>query len=137
MNTIEEFLYEAKSILGGHAVLTGEDDLQPFSHDEAATSAFNQLPAAVVKPGTEEEAAQIVMLCARLNLPITARGGGTGLSAGCVPAPNGIVLSLERLNKVIEIDKANMTITVEAGVPLRSIYESVEEAGLFFFSPSR
>ena len=132
MNAIEKFISEAASILGEQAVLSAAGDIRQFSHDEAANEAFSRMPAAVVKPGTEEEVAEIVQLCSRLDVPVTPRGGGTGLAAGCVPASDGIVLSLERLNKIIDVDRSNMTITVQSGVPLKTIYEKVEEAGLFF-----
>ena len=104
----------------------------PYSGDELPLEDLKTLPRAVVKPRTEEEAARIVSLCARTKVPVTARGGGTGLSGGCVPSDGGVVLSLERLNRVVERDPDTATITVEAGVPLSRLYEEVERMGLFF-----
>jgi glycolate oxidase len=73
-----------------------------------------------------------VTLCADLGVPVTARGGRTGLSAGCIPSKGGVILSLERLNKVVEVDKLNQTVTGKSGVTLAALYEAVEDADLFF-----
>jgi glycolate oxidase len=71
-------------------------------------------------------------LSGKTSVPVTPRGGATGLCGGCVPSDGGIVLSLERMDRVIEVDIDNQMAVVEAGVSLDSFYESVEEAGLFF-----
>ena len=94
------------------------DALDAYTHDEFASEEFNCTPLAVVKPTSEQQLAQTVKLCAQQGISVTARGGGTGLSAACVPAEGGIVLSLERLNSIVEMDKKNHTITAQAGVPL-------------------
>jgi len=118
--------------VGQKNIITENSDLIPFSHDEYALDTFNRMPLAVVKPATEEEIQEIVRLCRELKVPVTARGGGTGLSGACVPAEQGIVLSLERLNSVVDADPANHTITVQAGVTLKKLYEEVDKMGLFF-----
>jgi glycolate oxidase len=74
----------------------------------------------------------MVRLCAREGVPLTARGGGTGLAAACVPCEGGVVLSLERLAGVVEADPANRTITAQAGLTLGRLYEEVEALGLYF-----
>ena len=122
----------AADIVGAEGVLTEAADLEAYSHDEYALETYLQIPKAVVKPSSEQQVAEIVKLCGETGVPITARGGGTGLSAACVPDADSIVLSLERLNKVIESDSDNYTLTVQAGVTLERINKAAEEIGLFF-----
>jgi len=129
---IVEWRKRAAKTVGQKNIITENSDLIPFSHDEYALDTFNRMPLAVVKPATEEEIQEIVRLCRELKVPVTARGGGTGLSGACVPAEQGIVLSLERLNSVVDADPANHTITVQAGVTLKKLYEEVDKMGLFF-----
>ncbi len=132
MSNIVEWRKRAAQIIGQENIITENSDLIPFSHDEYALDTFNRMPLAVVKPATEEEIQGIVRLCRELKVPVTARGGGTGLSGACVPAEQGIVLSLERLNRVVDADPANHTITVQAGVTLKKLYEEVDKMGLYF-----
>lgn len=129
---IDKWRKMAARIVGQENIITENSDLIPFSHDEYALDTFNRLPLAVVKPAGEEEIQDIVRLCRELKEPVTARGGGTGLSGACVPAEQGIVLSLERLNSVVDSDPANHTITVQAGVTLKKLYEEVDKMGLYF-----
>ncbi|GAG19069.1 unnamed protein product, partial [marine sediment metagenome] len=89
-------------------------------------------PDVVVKPYTAEEVENILRLANKEKIPVTPRGGATGLCGGCVPSLGGIVLSLERMNRIIEIDSANQMAVVEAGVTLMDFYRGVEEEGLFF-----
>ncbi len=128
----DRWLEEARRIVGPEHLLVETRVLEPYAHDEFALETCSRLPLAVVKPGGEEEIGAIVRLCAALGVPLTARGGGTGLSGGCVPAPGGIVLSLERLNRVLDADRTNHTLTVEAGVPLGRLYQEVDRMGLYF-----
>lgn len=127
----EGWLAEARRIVGEH-LLTDPAELEPYAHDEYATSEYNRLPAALVRPGSTEEVAGIVRLCAREGVPLTARGGGTGLAAACVPCEGGVVLSLERLNRLLEADSANRTVTAQAGLTLGRLLEEVEALGLYF-----
>jgi glycolate oxidase len=132
MSNIEKWIERAESIVGSGNVLTAFEDIEFFSHDEYAMEEFACMPAAAVRPGSEEETAAIVRLCAEMKIPLTARGGGTGLSAGCVPAARGVVLSLNRLNGVVDADPDNHTITVQAGMALHDLYQHVKEMNLFF-----
>ena len=127
----EQWLLAAREIVGEH-LLAAPEDLQAYAHDEYATAEFNRLPAALVRPGSTAEVARIVRRCAREGVPLTARGGGTGLAAACVPCEGGVVLSLERLARVVEADPANRTITAQAGLTLGRLYEEVEALGLYF-----
>jgi glycolate oxidase len=106
--------------------------MHDFSHDEFALSEFSHYPDAVVKPKTEKEVSEILRLANRDKIPVTPRGGATGICGGCVPIFGGIVLSLENMNKIIEVDTANQMAVVESGVMLTEFYSAVEEAGLFF-----
>jgi glycolate oxidase len=132
MSVDSKWLDKAAEIVGIDGVLVDTEDLQGYDHDEYALDSFVQIPKAVIKPSSEEQVAGIVRLCADTAVPLTARGGGTGLAAACVPAGDGIILSLERLNKVVEADAANYAITVQAGVTLEQINAAAEGIGLFF-----
>ena len=132
MSLDRDWLKRAADIVGAEGILTEAADLEAYSHDEYALETYLQIPKAVVKPSSEQQVAEIVKLCGETGVPITARGGGTGLSAACVPDADSIVLSLERLNKVIEADSDNYTLTVQAGVTLERINKAAEEIGLFF-----
>ncbi|MBN1836525.1 MAG: FAD-binding oxidoreductase [Spirochaetales bacterium] len=122
----------AREIAGDTGVLTDPADLEPYARDEYAVDSYVRPPLAVLRPSTEEQVAAVVTLCAEAGVPITARGGGTGLAAGCVPSAQGVVLSCERLNRVLEVDPGNFSITVQAGVTLQQIYRAADEQGLFF-----
>ena len=127
-----DWLKQAAEIVGADGVLQDPADVEAYGHDEYALETYVQLPKAVIKPSSEEQVAEIVRLCGQKGVPLTARGGGTGLSAACIGDPEGIVLSLERLNKVVEADPDNYAITVQAGVTLEQINRAAEEIGLFF-----
>lgn len=127
-----EWLKRAREIAGDTGVLTDPTDLEPYGRDEYSVDSYVRLPLAMIRPATEEQVAAIVSLCAEAGLPLTARGGGTGLAAACVPSPQGIVLSCERLNRVLEVDTSNFSITVQAGATLQQIYQAADEHGLFF-----
>jgi len=127
-----EWIKLAREIVGSTHISTDMKDLTPLSHDEFPHDWYANIPEALVRPGSEEEIAALVKLCHRFKIPLTVRGGGTGLSAACVPAAGGVVLSMERLNQLIEADTDNHTITVQAGMTLHRLYEEVEKMGLYF-----
>ena len=128
----KDWLKQAAAIVSHEGLLQDRADLEAYDHDEYALRTYVQAPKAVVKPTAEEQVAAIVQLCARTGVPLTARGGGTGLAAACICAPEGIVLSLERLNRIVEADPGNYALTVQAGVTLEQINQAAEEIGLFF-----
>jgi len=86
----------------------------------------------VVKPRTAAEIAQIMQLANRERIAVTPRGAGSGLSGGAVPVEGGIVLSVERMNEILEVDKENMVVVVEPGVVTNEINERIKDDGLFF-----
>ena len=123
---------ELEKIVGPKNILTDPEKIIDYSHDEFSLPEIAQAPEIVIKPETTQDIAQVCNLANREKIPLTPRGGATGLCGGCVPVYGGIVISLEKMNKIIEIDKGNQMAVVEAGVPLMEFYTAVEEAGLFF-----
>jgi glycolate dehydrogenase FAD-linked subunit len=87
---------------------------------------------AVVLPGTTEEVAAVVRLCVEYRIPIVPRGAGTGYTGGAVPTQGGIVISLERMNRILEIDEANLLAVVEPNVITGDLQDAVEKVGLFY-----
>lgn len=128
----EEIITSLKDIVGPKNVITDPESMQDYSHDEFSLSEIAHAPDVVVKPCSTQEVAEICVLANKENIPITPRGGATGLCGGCVPSLGGICLSLERMNSILEIDTANQMAVVEAGVTLMDLYTATEEAGLFF-----
>ena len=125
------FLKRLESIVGAENILTETEQLVDYSHDEYALDDIVQLPVAVVTPHCTEEISQVMQLCTKERIPVTPRGGGTGLCGGCVPSAGGIVLSLENLN-AITVDTENMLARMGAGVRLDDFYRAVENDGMFF-----
>ena len=128
-----EIVAQLREIAGARFVLYGDpEQLEPFSHDEVAEKQYHAMPEAVVRPRTAEEIAAILKLANRERIPVTPRGGGTGLSGGAVPVHGGIVLALDRMNRILEIDTENLVAVVEPGVITNDIDLAVKEYGLFF-----
>jgi len=103
-----------------------------YAHDEVAGAEYTHMPEVVVKPATAAEISDILRLANREVIPVTPRGAGSGLSCGAVPVYGGILLSLERMNRILEIDRENMVVVVEPGVVTNDINDAVEEYGLFY-----
>jgi len=127
-----DVLERLKRIVGEQYVVTDDEKMEPYSHDEVADEAYSHMPEAVVKPRTAEEIAGIVELANEKKIPITPRGAGSGLSGGAVPIYGGILLSVERMNDILEIDTENMMVVVEPGVVTNEINEKIKDYGLFF-----
>ncbi len=129
----DEIIETLKTIVAERGgVVTDPDAMQPYSHDEFSLPEIAHMPEVVVKPKTAEQVAGIMRLATEKRIPVTPRGGATGLTGGCVPSFGGISLSLERMDRILEIDTANQMAVVEAGVTLAEFIAAVEEAGLFF-----
>src|SRR5262249_46722827 len=86
----------------------------------------------VVLPATTEEVAAVVRLCAEHRMPIVPRGGGTGYTGGAVPPRGGVVVAMERMNRILEIDEANLVAVVEPNVVTGDLQDAVEKVGLFY-----
>ncbi len=127
--TIEHYQL-LKNIVGEAYVFTDQESLNYYAHDETET--LHYLPHVVVKPKTAEEIAAIMKLCNENLIPVTPRGGGTGLSGGALPHLGGVVLSTERLNRIIEIDERNLQVTTEPGVITEVLQNAVKEKNLFY-----
>jgi len=123
---------ELKQICGEKYVFTDEGILADYGHDETEDLQFN--PFVVVKPITPDEIAGIMKVANRELIPVTPRGAGTGLSGGALPVFGGILLSTERMNKILEIDERNLQATVEPGV-INQVFRDAVEAKTLFYPP--
>jgi glycolate oxidase len=128
----DQVIEELQRIAGKKSVIIDHEKKLDYSHDEFSLPDITEEPEVVVKPKTPGEISEILRLANREKIPVTPRGGATGLCGGCVPSYRGIVLSLESMNRIIELDKPNQMIVVEPGVMLMDFYSKVEDAGLFF-----
>jgi FAD/FMN-containing dehydrogenase len=131
MPSMNELIQRLRSALGAANVLT-EGDLSAWEMDWRKRSRGKAL--AVLRPGSTEEVAAAVRLCAAAGAPIVPQGGNTGLVVGGVPDASGreVVLSLTRMNKVRAIDRDNLAMTVDAGCVLQNLQQAAEDAGLLF-----
>ena len=128
----EAWLDELKKIVGPGDLILDPGALANFSGDEFPLPKIRQTPRVAVRPKTAEQISQILKLANREKIPVTPRGGGTGLCGGCVPSANGLVLLMDAFNRVLDVDKENLMVTAEAGVHLRDLYKIIEKDGLFF-----
>ncbi len=125
----KDILDELCSIVGPRNVLTTKEDVFCYSFDPSAVKA---MPDAVVFPGSTEEVAGVLKIANRERIPIVPRGGGSNLCGGVVPTRGGIVLPTQRMNRITEIDRRNLTATVQPGVVLAHFHAEVEKLGLFY-----
>jgi glycolate oxidase len=119
-----------QQILGPDNVLHEREDLLVLGYD--STPGLLHLPDVAVYPTSTEQVVLVMEVARNEGLPIVARGSGTGLSGGSVPVTGGMVLCLNRMNKIIEIDEENLTATAEAGVITLDLFNAVAEKGLFY-----
>lgn len=127
-----ENIEELKAIVGAGNVFTDEELMQPYAHDEVTDPAYHRMPEAVVFTETAEQVAAVITLANKYHFPVVPRGAGTGLACGAVPTFGGIVLSTEKMNKILEINEEAMYVVVEPGVRTQDLQEAVEEKGLFY-----
>jgi len=126
----EGILDNLRQLVGEENVLCDAEAIERYSHDE--TVGVSAMPEVVVKANNTEQVAQIFQLAQRECIPVTPRGAGYGLSGGAVPVYGGIVLSLEKMNRILEIDQENLMVTVQPGVITGDIHRAVEALGLFY-----
>lgn len=119
------------SIVDRQNVLTADAIGEAYTHDEVLT-VEPHAPEVVVKPNTAEQVSRVLRLANEAGIPVTARGSGTGLSGACIPVSGGILLSFERMNRVIEIDTENYAAVVEPGITLAELDEATRERGLIY-----
>lgn len=119
-----------KSTLGDDNVLYGEEISEDYSHDELG--GISNFPDALVRVHKTEEVAKVMRYAYENNLPVVARGSGTGLVGASVPLYGGIMIEMTEMNNILELDEENLTLTVEPGVLLMEIGKYVEEHDLFY-----
>ncbi|MHB8404606.1 MAG: FAD-linked oxidase C-terminal domain-containing protein [Gammaproteobacteria bacterium] len=121
---------DLRAALPGDALLTREEELRPYECD--GLTAYRALPLAVALPRTVEEVVSVLRLCRARGVPVVARGAGTGLSGGALPHAEGVVLSLARFNRILEIDPLARSARVEPGVRNLAISEAARPYGLYY-----
>jgi glycolate oxidase len=117
-------------LLPPQCVLSSEEELRPYECD--GLSAYRNLPLAVVIPQTREQVRDTLRLCCANEVPVVARGAGTGLSGGALPVSDGVLLSMARFNRILDIDTQNRTARVQPGVTNLSISRAAEPHGLYY-----
>jgi glycolate oxidase len=126
----EELLGQFASTVGDGGIIVERNQLQTYECD--GLTAVRTVPAAVLLPRSRDEVQAIILLCAQHKIPFVARGAGTGLSGGALPAAGGIVLSFARMNRILAVDIVNQRVTVEPGVINAHITQRVAAAGYFY-----
>ena len=129
MKQKNELLASLRAIVGRENASCALEDRICHGYDATKASA---LPEVVVKPASAEEISRILLLANEKLIPVYPRGAGSGLTGGAVPLAGGIVLDSARINRILSIDRTNMTATVEAGVVLSDFQSAVERRGLFY-----
>ena len=129
MNT--ELARDLAALLGPEGIRQG-DDVRPYLHDSTEMQGLSGRADAVAVPGSVEEVQELVCWCYERGVPIVPRGGGTGFAGGAVPVEGGVVLSLERLNRVLRFDPELWRMNVEAGVRTGRVHQLARESGLYF-----
>lgn len=126
----DHLLKRLREILPPDAVLSEREDLNPYESD--GLTAFRQLPLAAVLPENEAQVRDVLRLCHAESVPVVARGAGTGLSGGALPLPNGVLLSLAKFSRILEIDPLARTARVQPGVRNLAISEAAAPHGLYY-----
>lgn len=119
-----------REIVGAAYVIADAESMDSYAHDE--TEDLHYLPEVVLKPDTTEQLSRIMRLCQQEGLPVTPRGGGTGLSGGALPQWGGVLISMERFNRILDLDERNLQVTTEPGVITEVLQDAVKEKGLFY-----
>ncbi|HNA16943.1 MAG TPA: FAD-binding protein, partial [Ferruginibacter sp.] len=125
-----DYIASFQRITGEQFVFTDAESLDKYAHDETENLHF--LPGVVIKPRTAEEISAIMRICNEHHIPVTPRGAGTGLSGGALPHRGGVLLSMERMNSILEIDERNLQVITEPGVITEVLQNAVKEKGLFY-----
>jgi glycolate oxidase len=127
---MDAFIRELVAEVGAAAVITDPELIAPYASDE--TAGLSARPAAVVRAATTDDVSRTLALCYRHRMAVTPRGAGTGVTGGAVAVQGGIILSLEKMNRIIEIDRHNMTALVEPGVITGDLQRAVRDVGLMY-----
>src|SRR5450830_1531086 len=119
-----------QAVLPAHALLWHQEDTTPYECD--GLTAYRQRPLVVALPETQAQVQALLRTCHALDVPVVARGAGTGLSGGALPHPLGVTLSLARFNQIIRIDPLSRTAVVQCGVRNLAISEAAAAYGLYY-----
>ncbi|MEN3373180.1 FAD-linked oxidase C-terminal domain-containing protein [Dechloromonas sp. ZS-1] len=117
-------------ILPPHCLLLDEEDLRPYECD--GLTAFRTVPAAVCLPETEEQVIDLLRTCHQMGVPVVARGAGTGLSGGAMPHAEGVVLSMARFNRILQVDRQQRLAIVQPGVRNLAVSEAAAPYDLYY-----
>ncbi|WP_206460818.1 FAD-binding oxidoreductase [Anaerovorax sp. IOR16] len=126
----ENIIKALKTIVGSDYVLTNKDQTASYLYDEVeeAYRPKANIDSIVIKPKNTQDVSQIMKLANENKIPVVIRGGATGLCGGCTPVEESFVLSMERMNGILEIDRKNMVAVLEAGVTLMDLLEELEKS---------
>ena len=125
-------LQEFRAVIGDRGLITSQEELKTYECDGLTN--FRVLPQAVLLPHSTEQVQAVMRVCHRERVPFVARGSGTGLSGGALPVKDGVVISLARMNRILEVDLPNAQVVVEPGVFNLEVTERVASHG-FFYAP--
>jgi glycolate oxidase len=125
-----EVVAALSAVLPPHALLWQKEDTIPYECD--GLTAYRALPLVVALPETEGQVAATLQACRALNVPVVARGAGTGLSGGAMPHPMGVTMSLAKFNKILKMDPVSRTAVVQCGVRNLAISEAAAPHGLYY-----
>ena len=128
----EAVIEELKAIVGEKYVLTTPEALETYQTDQETDPRFFHTPEAVVMPQSTEEVAAVMKLANKHHFPVTPRSGGTSVSDGAIAVCGGIVLLMERMNRILEVNRDGMYIVAEAGVRTLDVQEAAKKEGLFY-----
>jgi len=126
----QQTLSELRRLLGAEQVLVAKEDLIPYSFD--GTAALQQMPGCVAFARSTEHVSAVLKLAGQTRTAVVTRGSGTGLSGGSLPSPDCLVLCLAKMDKVLELDRANLTMLAEAGATTQAVADAAAGAGLFY-----
>ncbi|MEO9023197.1 MAG: FAD-linked oxidase C-terminal domain-containing protein [Ginsengibacter sp.] len=129
-NLTAEHIELFKKICGEKNVVTSEEEMNNYAHDQTENLHFR--PGVVLKVRSAQEISEIFKICNQAKIPVTPRGAGTGLSGGALPDLGGVLISTERMNSILEIDEKNLQVITEPGVITEVLQDSVKERGLFY-----
>jgi len=121
---------EIRDIVSESCLLTDESALREHGHDE--TEDLLYLPEAVALPGSTAEVSALMKICYRERIPVTVRGGGSGLAGGALPVKGGLVISMKRFDRILHIDERNFQVSTQPGVITETLQNTLKEMGLFY-----
>jgi len=127
-----EIVEKLIQVLSRKNVIMTAERMELYSHDETNAEEYAHMPDIVVTPESTQQVAEVMKIASLYTLPVTPRGAGSGLSGGAIPIYGGIVISLEKMNRILEIDEENLTVSAEAGIITNELNERLKSRNLFF-----